>query len=90
MSNGALSNLSKEQMRRRIAADTDTFVADGGTIEYVAYDPRAERASRVGYWQPLGAIVTDEVDDGWDETETLPDELLGFDNQWGIDGDDYL
>lgn len=80
---GALSGLSREQVRSKLAEDTLTFLANGGIIEQVPYDDRAEKAARVGRGLPMGSYIEIEEADGFSYTDTLPDHLSGFDNQWG-------
>lgn len=58
--------LSKAQWREKLAADTEEFLANGGEIEYVPYNPIPEMAARVGYWAPMGQ---DELDDMLDVDE---------------------
>lgn len=79
---GALSNLTKQEAREQIAYDTCRFVADGGLIEEIEYDPRAEIAARVGRWQRMGDLRMDDLSDELDNTETLPDDLMSFGYQW--------
>lgn len=79
---GALSGLTKQQASRKIAEDTNTFLENGGEIEYVPYDPQPEMAARVGRWLPLGDASLGDFIDGFDPTETLPDDLLTFGYQW--------
>ena len=58
--------MSKAQWREKLAADAETFLANGGEIEYLPYDWTTEIAARVGYWQPMGQ---EELDDMLDSDE---------------------
>ena len=80
---GALSGLSREQVRSKLAEDTLTFLANGGTIEQVPYDDRAEKAARVGRGLPMGSYIEIEQADGFSLLDTMPDHLTGFNNHWG-------
>ena len=61
--------MSKAQWREKLAADAETFLANGGEIEYLPYDWTTEIAARVGYWQSLGQAELDEMLDTTDETQ---------------------
>ena len=52
--------MSKAEWRAKLAADTETFLANGGEIEYLPYDWTAEITARVGQWKAHGQ---DELDD---------------------------
>ena len=56
-----ICGLTKAQWREKLAADTATFLANGGEIEYLPYDYKAEIADRVGYWRPMGQSDLDEM-----------------------------
>ncbi len=60
--------MSKREWREKLAADTETFLSEGGEIEYIPYDWKAEIAARVGYWQSLGQQELDEMLDAGEET----------------------
>jgi len=45
----------KDKQRELIAQHTAEFLARGGVIEQLPYDPTAEREARVGYWNQLGS-----------------------------------
>ena len=60
--------MSKAEWREKLAADTETFLANGGEIEYLPYDWKAEIAARVGYWKNLGQDELDEMLDATDDT----------------------
>ena len=53
--------LSKAQWREKLAADTEKFLADGGEIEVLPYDPKPEIMARVGRWQSMGHAELDEM-----------------------------
>jgi hypothetical protein len=57
--------MSKAQWREKLAADTETFLANGGEVEYLPYDPLPEIMARVGRWEPMGR---DELEDLADES----------------------
>ena len=59
--------LNKTQWREKIATDTATFLADGGEIEYLPYDPMPEIMARVGRWQAMGQTEMDEMLDVTDD-----------------------
>ena len=61
--------LSKAQWREKLAADTETFLADGGEIEYLPYDPIPEITARVGRWQAMGQTELDEMLDAVDDDD---------------------
>jgi len=58
--------MSKTQWREKLAADTEAFLEAGNEIEVIPYNPIAEMAARVGYWQPMGQ---EELDDMLDADE---------------------
>lgn len=80
---GALSGLSREQVRSKLADDTRIFLENGGIIEQVPYDDRAEKAARVGRGLPMGSYIEIEQADGFSLLDTMPDHLTGFNNHWG-------
>ena len=57
--------LTKAQWREKLAKDTEQFLAEGGEIEYLPYDPLPEIMARVGRWEPMGR---DELEDLGDES----------------------
>ena len=57
--------MDKAQWRQKLAKDTETFLANGGEIEYLPYNWQAEITARVGYWEPMGR---DELEDLADES----------------------
>jgi len=57
--------MNKAEWRAKLAADTETFIANGGEIEYLPYDPLPEIMARVGRWEPMGR---DELEDLGDES----------------------
>jgi hypothetical protein len=59
--------LNKTQWREKIAKDTEQFLADGGEIEYLPYDPMPEIMARVGRWQAMGQTEMDEMLDVTDD-----------------------
>lgn len=80
---GALSGLTREQVRSKLADDTRIFLENGGTIEQVPYDDRAEKAARVGRGLPMGSYIEIEQADGFSLLDTLPDHLTDFNVHWG-------
>lgn len=56
--------MSKAQWREKLKADTQTFLDNGGEIEYLPYDPMPEIMARVGRWQSLGREELDELTEG--------------------------
>jgi hypothetical protein len=46
----------KACLEEELKADIEAFLAKGGTIEQVPYDPVEEICARVGHWEPLGSI----------------------------------
>lgn len=63
--------MSKAQWREKLASDTETFVANGGEIELLPYDWKAELAARVGYWQSLGQVELDDMLDAVDDESNV-------------------
>lgn len=53
--------MSKAQWREKLAADTETFLSDGGEIQYIPYDWKVEIAARVGYWEAMGKSAMDDM-----------------------------
>ena len=47
----AFAQAKKDRQRELIAKHTEEFLARGGEITYLEYDPTAEREARVGRWQ---------------------------------------
>jgi len=78
---GALSGLTKEQVRAKLADDTRIFLANGGKIETLEYDDRAEKAARVGRGVPMGSYI--EIEEDYQELDLLPDEYREYGYQWG-------
>lgn len=60
--------MSKAEWREKLAADTETFLENGGEIEYLPYNWQAEIAARVGYWKNLGQDELDDMLDAGDDT----------------------
>lgn len=60
--------MTKAQWRAKLAEDTAKFLADGGEIEYVPYDPIPEMTARVGFWNPMGQTELDEMMDATEDT----------------------
>lgn len=60
--------MSKAEWSEKLAADTETFIANGGEIEYLPYDWKAEIAARIGYWKNLGQDTLDEMLDTSDDS----------------------
>lgn len=60
--------MTKSQWREKLAADTAEFLANGGEIEVIPYDPIPEMTARVGYWYPMGQTELDEMLDATEET----------------------
>jgi len=58
--------MGKAEWREKLAADTEVFLANGGEIDVIPYNPIPELAARVGYWQPMGQ---EELDDMLDSDE---------------------
>jgi hypothetical protein len=54
---------NKQQQREEIARHTEEYLARGGEITYLPYDPTAEIMARVGQWQALGEAVHIPEDD---------------------------
>lgn len=46
----------KECLEAELKADIEAFLAKGGEIETVPYDPVEEICARVGRWEPLGQV----------------------------------
>ena len=61
--------MSKAQWREKLKADTDTFVANGGEIEVLPYDPMPEIMARVGRWQAMGHAELDGMLDAVDDED---------------------
>ena len=61
--------MSKAQWREKLKADTATFLANGGEIEYLPYDPMPEIMARVGRWQSMGQATLDEMLDAVDDDD---------------------
>lgn len=63
--------------------EIEQFLANGGVVQQLPYDERAERAARVGRGVPMGAFV--EVDGLMDyqELDLLPEEYKAYGYQWG-------
>lgn len=59
--------MSKAQWREKLAADTEQFLADGGEIEVLPYDPTQEIMARVGQWQSMGQQELDDMLEATDE-----------------------
>ena len=58
----------KDKQRELIAQHTAEFLAKGGEITVLPYDPTAEREARVGYWNQLGSeSMSQEGSDDDDE-----------------------
>ena len=79
----ALKGLSKQDIKSKLAEDVRIFIDNGGTIEQVPYDDRAEKAARVGRGLPMGSYIEIEQADGFSLLDTLPDHLTDFNNHWG-------
>jgi len=63
-SKSSINLQDKQQQREEIARLTEEYLARGGEITYLPYDPTAEIMARVGQWQSLGeAVVIPEDDD---------------------------
>jgi hypothetical protein len=63
-SKSSINLQDKQQQREEIARLTEEYLARGGEITYLPYDPTAEIMARVGQWQALGeAVVIPEDDD---------------------------
>ena len=77
---GALSGLTREQVSAKLAADTATFLANGGKIKQLEYDDRAERRARVGRWMPLG--TDDEFGVLFDDPTILSENPEWDATQW--------
>ena len=60
--------MSKAEWREKLEADTQTFIANGGEIEYLPYDWTAEIAARIGYWKNLGQEDLDDMLEASDDT----------------------
>ena len=60
--------MSKAEWRAKLAADTETFIANGGEIEYLPYDPLPEIMARVGRWEPMGRDELEDLSDLSDES----------------------
>jgi len=60
--------MSKAEWREKLAADTETFLANGGEIEYLPYDPLPEIMARVGRWEPMGRDELEDLSDLSDES----------------------
>ena len=60
--------MSKAEWREKLAADTETFIANGGEIEYLPYDPLPEIMARVGRWEPMGRDELEDLSDLSDES----------------------
>lgn len=58
----------RECLEAELKADIAAFLAKGGTIEQVPYDPVEEICARVGRWEPLGQI-DDELSLGYEFDE---------------------
>lgn len=52
---------SKAKEQSKITADSSIFLANGGTIEQLPYDPSAENADQIGRWQLMGDEVHDDI-----------------------------
>ena len=59
--------MNKSQWRQKLAADTKVFLADGGEIDLIPYNPIPELAARVGYWAPMGQEELDDMLDVEDD-----------------------
>jgi len=59
--------MSKAQWREKLATDTEKFLADGGEIEVLPYDPTQEIMARVGQWQSMGQQELDDMLEATDE-----------------------
>ena len=46
----------KQCLEDELKADIAAFLARGGTVEQVPYDPVEEICARVGHWEPLGQV----------------------------------
>ena len=77
---GALSGLTQEQVSAKLATDTATFLANGGTIQQLEYDDRAERRAKVGRWMPLG--TDDEFGALFDDPTILSENPEWDATQW--------
>lgn len=66
----SLAQAKKDKQRELIKQHTEEFLARGGQITYLEYDPTAEREARVGYWTGgMGSetiIPEDESEDFYD------------------------
>lgn len=70
---------SKAKEQSKIAADSMVFLANGGTIEQLPYDPSAENAAMVGHWEYMGDPVHDQKERrkyGEDLIDTIHDDDL--------------
>ena len=63
--------MDKAQWREKLKADTDAFLAGGGEIEYLPYNPIPEMAARVGYWRPMGTEELNDMLDVDEDNETI-------------------
>lgn len=57
-----MNNLTKQQVSDKLAADTAEFLANGGTIQQIPYDPSKEMAARIGRWQMMGDPIHDDLE----------------------------
>ena len=55
----SLAQAKKDKQRELIAQHTEEFLARGGEITYLEYDPTAEIEARVGRWQ--GGMGTESI-----------------------------
>jgi hypothetical protein len=62
----------KDKQRELIAQHTAEFLARGGEIEVLPYDPTAEREGRVGYWNQLGSESMSQEDSSDEEEFFTP------------------
>lgn len=85
---GALSNLSRDEARCKIAADTARYLSEGGVIDYIEYDKSAETAARVGRWQHMGEPTLDDIIPEYDG-DPMPDDLKTFGHQWDQQSTDH-
>lgn len=59
----SFAKASKTEQRKQIAEDTERFLANGGTITEIPYDPTHEIMARVGQWNAMGEMTFVDVDD---------------------------
>ena len=57
----------KECLEAELKADIEAFLARGGTVEHVPYDPVEEICARIGRWEPLGQTDDDVTVVDFDE-----------------------